>query len=66
MRCMKGVYENTDEDSPFRRRPDSDLLVRENRSLQAIDLTVLKLVLKLFDDSRHTALKGHRSQNLRI
>ena len=26
MRCMKGVYENTDEASPFRRRPDFDLL----------------------------------------
>ena len=30
MRCMKGVYENTDEASPFRRRPDFDLLHLKN------------------------------------
>ena len=27
---MKGVYENTDEASPFRRRPDLDLLHLKN------------------------------------
>ena len=27
---MKGVYENTDEASPFRRRPDFDLLHLKN------------------------------------
>ena len=38
MRCMKGVYENTDEASPFRRRPDFDLLHLKNGAQDTLPL----------------------------
>ena len=48
MRCMKGVYENTDEDSPFRRRPDFDLLHLKNGAQDTLPVNQSVYQIKVY------------------